>query len=265
MNSVSVAELPSIYEVDPDQILRREIPLMWDLSLPAHIDPERIEVNIERLRRIHKVGAFSASSVAEYYGQTDDVHSVGSVNEDGSITASKSRQLRKADPSKSINIDLIDFGSNSSNYGYPLARHILNREQVVDDVIDLKQKNKSDEKAWAQVLDSSIRNSLMINAHKNLVGRSSALASLYWSAYTPYCGVATSVSAIEGRLSLIPVIYATVFALHTGIDTKVMSKVNGHSFIEQRRWSAFVSDMQIDRYVGTCALAKTQKLITARP
>lgn len=53
----TINTLPGLGDVTFEQAYAGESPIVWDVSLPAHIDPERLQINMSRLNRLQRIGA----------------------------------------------------------------------------------------------------------------------------------------------------------------------------------------------------------------
>lgn len=262
---VPICDLPEFGEVTFGEAFNGEAPLIWGLPLPAHLDTERIQVNIDRIARLHRVGAFSASIVSDYQGDTSESHSVAGINFDGSAVAGKSKNIKKAENTNSAMIDsqIIKAMKMEQDYGRSIAHHKLNRPELVQNVIDAKHRGKSDEVAWAECLDGVLRESYRNAGRQHLIGRASVPKKFWNYFYTSWAMSCTALDASQAKPSAILAVYSTLYGLNLGCDLVAMKKLYGQNIIKDRRWSVCISDVQPDRYIALNSLSRVSGLVTA--
>lgn len=274
---VPVAELPNA-----EQVLERPTecgPLGWDIALPAHIDTERLEVNMRQLSTLHRVAAFTAGVVTEYYADKSGVDAVAGVNPDGSAIAGKAMQHRgKKSAPNLIYSDIHDptyregeryafglfkhTGTRDDSWGKPIVNHRLNREEIVDQVIGSNSK-KDDHHKWAVALNGALKDSYMQSMRANLtvVPRGHLL---FDTIATPnfYALMIDSVLANGHPPTLLHILYAGVRALDFMGGT--MNNVYyGAKPLNEFRPSLFAT-AQFDRYIAARALAGSSTLVRAK-
>jgi hypothetical protein len=256
---VSVCNLPPASEVTPDRALDGEVPLAWELPLPPHLDSERIQVNLSRLHALHQVGAFASSVVTEHQGETSEFKdNIVGLNADGSATSGKSKSTYQVDPARTKLIDTIPFGGMDVTYGRPIIMLDVNRPEAVQKVINAKDKGKSDEVAWAQVLDKALRESIA------MIDRAPKRRRLF--EYLINGSVMTSglTELLASRPPTGWMYLAGANLLFAGMETALHKKLTGQTFLREKRWSFFVADVQPDRYLALKALSRMPGLVKAQ-
>jgi hypothetical protein len=242
-----------------------ESAVRWALPLPAHLDTEKIQLNMSRLSTFHKVGAFTASIVAEYQGETTESHSVAGINPDGSATAGKSKTIKAPESDSSI-IDHPDISATglTYNYGKPLALHRVNRPELIQNVIERKEKGAKDELAWGKELDVILRGSFRDVARANLKDRISPYRKAL--SYVVFTGLPLAAESVieTGSPSLYASIYAGFWGLNLLNDSALLKYTTGSPCFNQRRWSLFL-DNQPDRYIALSSISRIPGLIKVLP
>lgn len=263
---VSIGDLPSNEHVTMGEVFDGDVPLVWGIPMPAHLDTERIQVNATRMSRLHSVGAFSSSIVMEYQGDTSESHCVAGINSDGSAVAGKSKNTKKADNADSAAIVSQKFTQLGldQDYGRGIAHHKLNRPELIQNVINQKSKGKSDEEAWATCLDDTLRESFRLAGKKHLMMRSTKGRRVFNCSYTAMIMGIAVLDASQAEPSASLAVYSGVYAASVGADLMVYKKRYGESFVRDRRWSVCISDIQPDRYLSLNALSRFPGLVTSK-
>lgn len=236
--------------------------LDWGFTLPSHVDSEKIQVNISRLGLIHRVGAFSASTVTEYSGKTSEGHFITGVNPDGSAIAGKGKHIAvERHDSRLIEEDMFLFFNVEDNYGHPVAMHRINRPEAVQNVIGLKEEGKDDTTAWAKVLDATLRQSVRDAGKANLVDKSGPINKFMSLAMATW--VATGIIPNGDKINLAPAaIYMMMYSGNLVIDS-LINRHHGLHPIKDRRWSLFMNN-QMDRYAALNGISRVPGLIKVR-
>jgi hypothetical protein len=257
---ISVAELESegtasrLYEAG-------EPTLGWDLNLPSHVDSEKLELNLSRLGALHKVGAFAASILSGYDGETSGSFLVTGINPDGSATGMAAKSTVDIHDSLFLDPERFDLSRTDKTYGHPIAIHRINRPEAVDKVIGLKEKGKTDEQAWGKVLDYALRDSFRGVGKQHLVERTNMVSRGFnyfmagWTAYLTFPG--------DNIVNLGPgMVYMSAWFLNLAFDSAIHMK---HRLppLQDRRWSIFIAN-QFDRYVALNGLSRVPGLIRVR-
>lgn len=230
----------------------------WAMDMPSHLDTEKIQLNLSRFGAIHRVGAFSASIISEYQGETSESNNIMGINADGSALAgkTKSRQVESSDCFLGEKQHYW-MANTSYAYGYPVVIHRVNRPEAVQNVIGQKEEGKTDEQAWAKVLDMALRESFREAGRLSLVNR----IDNFQKAITYFVAGMIPCSIILNDM-VGPVVYTGTLAASIGIDSYRNRKLGLHPFRE-RRWSVFLSN-QVDRYIALNGLSRVPGLVTAR-
>lgn len=263
---VAVCDLPSNEEVIMGEVFDGDVPLVWGVPLPAHLDTERIQINASRMSRLHSVGAFSSSIVTEYQGDTSESHSIAGINFDGSAVAGTSKNIKKADNANSaviVSPEFTRFGLDH-DYGRGIAHHKVNRPELIQNVINQKSQGKSDEEAWAKCLDDTLRESFRIAGKKHLLMRSTKARRVFNCSYTTMIMVGAAHDASQAEPSLSLAVYSGVYALSVSADLMVNKKLYGESLAKDRRWSVCIGDVQPDRYLALNALSRFSGLVSVK-
>ncbi|HVX23827.1 MAG TPA: hypothetical protein VG992_00580 [Candidatus Saccharimonadales bacterium] len=259
MSYVPVTEfLPPSPDALPEEGERSS--LLWSFTLPPSVDADRIEVNIDRLQRLHRVGGMAASIVYDYQGErTEFTPGISGINSDGTALATRAGVTKKAEQTSTQKLDLFPPGVISS-CGQILAIHGINKAEKASMVSDRVREGEVPEKVWANELDKSVRQSLRQAGKEHLIARPRRpLQALYASIL-----LMNAVNAVEGY-ELSTLVYAGVWASVVGLESMRNKAVFGNTLLDHRRWSmSFYSDYQIDRYVALNAMTRVPRLIRAR-
>lgn len=264
---IPLSELPSEHEG-----LIADIPeprLAWNFDLPGHVDQDRIMLNADHLRRLQKVASSVYTVVSinpEAEGPEYDA-TIKGINPDGSAIAGLTRKVREADPSK--NNTIYEFSSPyiHDRYGSFIDVHLLNKQAMVQEVVDMKSRHSSSsEEAWATVIDSHLQKSVRQSAKEVLFDRSSHrerfLRSWEYGWFAFVCGNMINDAAQGSAVgaSLNAGVIAAVYAMNLSRDTKFNKELIGEGLLEKRRWSLF-TESQLDRYVALNALTRVNSLV----
>lgn len=142
---VNFSDLPESLEVKDGRV-DGPVPLVWDMDLPPHVDLERLQLNVPRLRAMHRAAAVTASVVTSHEGNvTETTPNIVGVNPDGSAIAGKSGVTKKAKRSRQFNqgVDYID-----SEFGWTALAHSINRPEAADMVVERTSDGQTSEIAW---------------------------------------------------------------------------------------------------------------------
>jgi hypothetical protein len=257
---ISIAEAQD-HQLTAERIHNGEPAIFWGMRMPAHLDLEKIQIRTDRLNLIHKVGAFAASSIHEYQGDTTQSNSIAGINPDGSAVAGAT-VTKKQQKSKSqlLQPPIFEHKLAAMHYGKPTVMHIINRPELVQNVISHKEKGNSDEQAWARELDSAIRGSFRNagKAHlKDRIGAFRKTASYYMAGVLPYDLAKTMET---GEPSIYPAAYLGLLSLNAVVDSYLYKRYTGDPQLDQRRWSLMLQN-QADRYVALAGLSRIPGLI----
>lgn len=258
---VSISDLPERLEIAGGTA--QGVPLLWDMQLPPHVDIERLQINVSRLRGLHRVGAMTASHVMSYEGDvTETTPNIVGVNADGSAMAGRSGVKKKAEQSRSSYYDLEKLpGHLSEIFGRPVMVHRINRPEAASTVADMTREGKTSEDSWGGVLDKALRFSLREGGRQHLTKRAPA----FWRAFQYYIManvVAGEVSQIsEGQAGLaLPITYMLAQSTHLGFRALLKSK----GLESKQRISVLPFAAQPDRYIALNALSRIPGLISNR-
>ena len=258
----SVGNLPRLHEVDGEKISSGKTPLIWDFELPPHIDQEKIVVNMAAVRRLHVVGAFTASIVRSYEGETTQfTPGITGINPDGSAIASKTGVTKKAKPHDSDLFDPLDIPpSLAQQYGKPFVFHKLNRPDAADQAVDAIREGTDQHVAWANALNKSLKTSYSEMGKKHLTGR----ADNFWKVFDGVVTLSLLAGIISGD-SLDLGIYLGFKGINLGIQSSVLKRHYGNPLLDQRRHSlSYMGQFQPDRNLLLNTVLATSKVIKAK-
>jgi hypothetical protein len=261
----SLSSLPNGSEASMQEVFDGQVPVIWEVPLPPHLDTERMQINLTSLRFMQRTAAFAGSLVKEYIGEVSESHSVVGINPDGSALAGKTKSVHKAQLSRSGYVDQFNFPDrNKPEYGKPVAVHSLNRPEVVDRVIDLKQDGKqTDEGAWAKVLDASLRESMRQGAKRHLIKQGSPI-NRFMGAATAFNVEWGAQEMAAGQAPIGLCVYVGGHALVSLLDSMIMKIRFGDPMVSERRWSLLPYGMQPDRYAILNAVSRKPGLISVK-
>ncbi len=258
---IRVADLPLVTELNQSDVTDHELPpLSWGVTLPDGV-AESLVVNTTAIRRIHRVGAFAASIVSEYQGDTTEYsHNITSVGMDGSATAGRSMVTRRAELGRAEIHYRPDVGPNVT-YGMAVVRHSVNRAEIASRISDEVRVGTPRPEAWASVLDASLRESYEKAAREHLLrlGGSApriAIVTMLGPAMAAIGGLETQNPVLVG--SAVGVIALANFAQYA--ESMELSRHLGKNPID-KRWSIIPGKTQPDRYALTRAALATHRLI----
>lgn len=257
-----MSKLMSISELSERERVTPDLPMVWDFQLPPHVDAERLQINVSRLRLLHRIGAFAASLVTSYNGEVSEyTPGITGINADGSALVGKAGVAKKSDKSKGAYADIADEYCNE-NFGTTVAVHQLNKPELASQVADRKQASEiSEEKAWANQLDEALRHSMRQSARDHLTRRNYAglRAVGYWNGVYGVLGTIGAIAEVR------PTIGLGVYAfLQTVPELERAARIKFFNENPNRRFSLFPSIVQPDRYAAVNGLARVSGLVRAQ-
>lgn len=167
-NFVPITEIPSLDEA-PDSLIT------WDFQLPPNVDAERVQINMDRIERISKIGYFLGHHVIGYQGEVSNVTpGFSGINPDGTAQASGVANSVKAPVNETSLIDEYpEAPFLMRRYHKTTAIHKLNKAEIVSRVVDRKRdKEVTSEVAWAEELNSAFAGSVRSASTQHLFDRS---------------------------------------------------------------------------------------------
>lgn len=269
---INLTELPRVSQYALDVLIDQSVPpLFWELNVPTSIDAERIEVDLSRVHRLHRVGAFNTSIVTEYQGERSEfTPGVSGINMDGSAIAAKAGVTKKAErsdnsviPDYTVPTELRDV------IGRATVVHKINKAELAQNTAQKRLESHcevSREEAWASELDKALRESYRNAGKIHLTGYEPRLLRYYdfvcttavGAFYTPF----SPIRFMDYPFAL-PGAYLAFQTLQTGRNALLAKKVTGSNLLDQKRWSMFHGH-QSDRNLVLNGLTRAQSLISVR-
>lgn len=269
---VSISELPQMQEVvsgthDPGNL--DMYPLIWGVEMPTHVDTERMQVNVSRLQKMHKIGAFITSAIASYQGEvTESVPHIAGVDASGQAVASKTSVTRKAEKSKGSIGDITKTGNSMVDacFGTAVALHRVNKAEIASNVADEIQSRKSSDSTqlWARELDDALRQSMRTAGREQLLAKGKNKFLIGMSGFVVFLGGKGVVESLGSPENL--ALGSLTYMIHQAIP-EIEFKNQGLPRKEpllKRRWSVFPYELQADRYVALDALTRLPGLVRAQ-
>lgn len=236
--------------------------------MPPSVDAARLRLNMDALKRYHRVGAMSSGIVLEYQGDTTDfTPDVSGINADGSAIASRAGVLKKADKSKPAVIDPLDIPRYASReFGKPVVVHRLNKPEMAQNISDgVCNRGQTREEAWAQQIDASLRDSFRRAGRKHLKRRADLLAA---NVDYVICGAVGAFMAADAASGHVPISGALAWAggqgVITGVQAAWLKRDTGSTHLSEKRWSLLFSQHQPDRYLALKGLSRVYPLVSTR-
>lgn len=262
-NFVSLCELPEQLRVT-EHGKCDGVPVQWDMQLPPHVDTERLQINVSRLRVMHRVGAFAASYVRSYEGDiTETTPNIVGVNADGSTIAGKSGITKKAkkaegscaDPYSQSFRPMVD-----DTHGRTVAIHKLNRPELASQVADRVSEGDNSNNAWAGQLDLAVRESMRKSGREHLTSRANISDAACIGIHCLSLGMLVE----SGSLQLAAFTYLFGQAAPE-LGPIRFRKLYGEDYNRPpRRWSLLPFGYQFDRYIALNGLARMPGLIRSQ-
>lgn len=264
---VAIADLPQRSDYSDSEIADRDIPpIVWGLTPPSSVDPERLEINTTAWRRLQKVGAMSASVVIEHQGETTTfTPGINGTNADGTATATKAGVTKKADKSKSKIIrprEIPKFIENES--GRPVVFHDVNKAELASSVSDeVRSSDKGRDTIWASQLNLALQDSFRRGSRQYLMNpqkRKEIIADYFM--YTMFGAVELSLVETNNYPEAVPSMMAAAYALRIGACA--ISAPDVKTGLREMRKSMFINHHQSDRYWALNGLSRMSKLTRYR-
>lgn len=272
---VAISNLPSVEQMTFEEFENPGF-VSWDMSLPPVVDTERISLDMKRLHRLMGVSAIRSIHVVEgHQGERSEfeVNSMrfGSVSLGGEIAGTASGKMTKVPLDQTrLHDDYNSFGQITDrlmgDHGKTRVLTSFNRAELASRVADLKiNHDKTNEQAWAEILDLSMKTSLKKAVTQHLMSRESS-NFLKYSAYFVYgANLANAVEYPEVFATFgLPLFAACSAALVLGNEASARALL-GKDSLKERRWSSTVySRQQIDRFIAARALIGSQSFVKVR-
>lgn len=233
--------------------------LHWDIKLPPHIEPERLELNTKLLAGIGRVAGFGGIHLDEYVGEQTafEAPAIGGMFGDGTAAAAGAGKVAKV---KSETSSLRGLRNDlPRHYQWPTAHVAINRPEMVSRIATRTTEGREDHQAWASELNGCLQRGLRNAAKQNLIPPSD-----FWDKYT---------GAVVG-FSLFSITTPPSTPLGVSLSAGVLLFVHGaelarekqdHLNLTDRRWSLFANgSVQLDRYAAV-SLLTTLPLVRSQP
>lgn len=227
----------------------------WNIQLPPHLNPERLEVNTTRLARFGRIAGFSGISLEQYQGEqtTFDAPAIGGAFNDGSAAAVGSAKASKAPRVKGSLYDPSPMDGLPPRMKWPIARVLVNKPEITSQIADQTARGKDNHQVWANKLDSAFRHGLVSNAKQNLLMKSEKHHSALDVMWLGFFMIDTVQADIPG-LGIDAALLATFYAGDWMTWRKQM---------KDRRLSLAPYDFQLDRF-AVAATYSSLRFVRAR-
>lgn len=269
---VPITELPSLAQFADEITNEGEVEMLspmvtWDIELPPYINTDRIELNMSRIEKIHRIGSFVASFVTEYSGQKTRVEpTIVGMNGDGTAIAGKKSIVTKGNLSNSA-VQLVNGAQDASeltqlSYGKAIIQHKLNSAEIEQNVMSRRPTSKTRDGIWAEELARGLADSYRNSAATHL-GRSSRASKLFDGGFASVVagGTVHEISAGAPPTLLIGVVAS--MGVVAGLQQVLASK-EGLS-LHDRRWSLVSNFFQPEAYFAIDALSRMPGLLRTTP
>lgn len=259
-----MSQIPSIAETPYN-------PVTWDFQLPPSVDAERLEVNVDRIKKITKVGYFLGHHIVGYQGEVTSVTpGIAGINQDGTAISSGVASVNKAPVSDSRIIDEYPgVPTIMRRYHRTTAVHKLNKSEIASRVVDRKRDSGvSSETAWAKELNSALAESIRDASSQHLLDRNKfpILNRIDATVVTLLGGNAVFDLVANSDTSFL-IWFSATMGLRAAVDQgirlldNVESGLYGVPLGDKRNSLTFSIDYQIDRHLAVSALSRMGPLI----
>lgn len=229
--------------------------VIWRLNLPNYAPAENIGVNVGRLDRIARLAGFESLRIGTYAGDVTSVKpEIDGVGNDGSVTASMSTTVSKAETQK---ISVEPEGESIEEYTWTNGQVSLNMAEI-DNRVGEKGVNLRDPKQWAKEINAAMRQGINNVARNNIIERPTLRSKLRVPAYLVICWASLDVMGLDKPDNL-PELLAFVAEYQFIADPIACGVINNNS-PKDRKWSA-VPGVQLDRLAAIKGLARVHPLV----